>query len=62
MLRVILKDEKDINRALKELKSKVYNTKMILELQDRKEYEKKSVKKRKKIQRAKHLQRKKAED
>ncbi len=62
MFIIKLKDQNDINRALKELKGKVYNSKMMLELQDRKEYTKKSVRKRKQIQRAKYLQTKKAED
>jgi ribosomal protein S21 len=61
MLKIIVKNG-DINRALKELKSKVYDTRMILELQERKEYKKKSIKKRKSTQKARYLQQKKAEN
>ena len=61
MLKVTVKNG-DINRALKELKSKVYNTRMILELQERKEYTKNSIKKRQSTQKAKYLQQKKAEN
>lgn len=52
---------KNINQALKELKGKVHKSRMIIELRDRQEYVKKSVKRRKEIQRAIHKENKKRE-
>lgn len=52
---------KNINQALKELKRKVYKSRMIIELREREEYTKKSVKRRKEIQRAAYRQKKKRE-
>ena len=42
----------NINQALKELKGKVHKSRMMIELRDRQEYVKSSVKRRKEIQRA----------
>lgn len=47
MLIVNVKNSGNIERALKELKSKVIKTRQVRELQERKEYVKNSVKKRK---------------
>jgi small subunit ribosomal protein S21 len=52
---------KNINQALKELKGKVYKSRMMIELREREEYTKKSVKRRKEIQRAAYRQKKKRE-
>lgn len=49
----------DIERALKELKSKVIKTRQNSHLNERKEYTKKSVKERKKILKAIYIQKKK---
>jgi small subunit ribosomal protein S21 len=57
MLIVKVKDGK-IEKALKEYKSKVIRTRQMSELQDRKEYEKKSVRKREKKKKAIYIQKK----
>lgn len=57
MLIVKVKDGK-IEKALKEYKSKVIRTRQMSELQDRKEHEKKSVKKREKKKKAIYIQKK----
>lgn len=46
MLEINVKETGGIEKALKELKRKVKQTKLINELKDRKQYTKKSVKKR----------------
>ena len=51
----------NINQALKELKGKVHKSRMMIELRDRQEYVKSSVKRRKEIQRAIHKQNNKRE-
>jgi small subunit ribosomal protein S21 len=51
MLIVVVKD-KNINRALKELKSKFIKTKVTKELFDRKNFKKKSVERREEVKRA----------
>jgi len=59
MLIVKIKEGKGgIERALKELKSKVIKTRQMRELQDRKEYEKPSVKRRNIIKKASYVQKK----
>lgn len=55
MLKVIVK-KNDIERALKELKSKVIRTRQNSHLNERKEYTKKSVQKRQILQKAIHRQ------
>jgi len=47
----------DIERALKELKSKIIRTRQNSHLNNRKEYTKKSVKKRQTLQKAIYIQR-----
>ena len=58
---LIVKLDKNINieKALKILKSKVIRTKQTAELVNRKEYTKKSVKKRDILKKAKYVQKKK---
>jgi len=56
MLIVKLDKNTNIERALKLLKSKVIKTRQTSQLVERKEYEKKSVKKRKMIKKAKYVQ------
>ena len=51
MLKVEVKD-KNINRALKELKSKFIKTKVTKQLLDRKNFKKKSVERREEVKRA----------
>tara|TARA_Y100000389_G_C17423832_1_gene498343 strand:+ start:831 stop:1019 length:189 start_codon:yes stop_codon:yes gene_type:complete len=46
----------NINNALKNWKNKAFKTKMLLELKDRKEYAKKSIKRRAEVDKAKHKQ------
>lgn len=59
MLKVKVKEGKGgIERALKELKSKVIKTRQMRELQDRKEYEKPSVKRRNLVKKAIYGQKK----
>jgi small subunit ribosomal protein S21 len=59
MLIVKIKEGKGgIERALKELKSKVIKTRQMRELQDRKEFDKPSVKKRNKKRKAIYIQKK----
>jgi small subunit ribosomal protein S21 len=47
-----------MERALKELKSKVIKTRQVRELQNRKEFEKPSVKKRNQLRKAAYIQKK----
>ena len=59
MLIVKVKEGKGgIERALKELKSKVIKTRQVRELQNRKEFEKPSVKKRNSKKKAVYVQKK----
>lgn len=59
MLIVKVKEGKGgIERALKELKSKVIKTRQVRELQNRKEFEKPSVKRRTKVKKAIYVQKK----
>ena len=57
MLRVIVNEGDKIDRALKQFKRKVNNTKLIQQLRDRKEFEKPSVTARKERLRAEYIQR-----
>ena len=52
----------NINMALKKWKNKMFKTKMLIELKERKDYTKKSVKRRAEIDRAKHKQKLKDEE
>ena len=60
MLIVEIKNGENIERALKTLKSKLIKTKQNQLLLERKEYKKKSVSNREKLQKAKFSQRKKS--
>ena len=57
MLGVIVNEGDKIDRALKQFKRKVNNTKLIQQLRDRKEFEKPSVTARKERLRAEYIQR-----
>ena len=57
MIIVEVKNEKSIEQALKSYKFKVYKTKQIQNLQDRKEYKKPSVIRRQEIKNAEYRQR-----
>ena len=54
-------DKNGIEKALKKLKSKVIKTKQLKTLRDRREFEKPSSVKRKKMAKAKYVQKKKDE-
>ena len=56
MIIIPVKNEKSIEQALKNYKFKIYKTKQIQQLQERKEYKKPSVIRRDQIQKAKHKQ------
>ena len=56
MLKVIVKDGENIERALKRLKRKFRDTKVLQIARDRKQYTKKSVKRRREIQKASYVQ------
>ena len=57
MLRVIINDGDKIERALKQFKRKVNNTKLIQECRSRREFEKPSVKARRTHLKAEYIQR-----
>jgi len=61
MLIIKVKEGESIERALKRYKRKHRNVKVINEIRDRKQYTKKSVKKREKIQKAEYIQKLKNE-
>ena len=56
MLKVIVKDGDSIEKALKQFKRKVMNTKLVKELRDRQEYEKPAVTARKQKLKARYVQ------
>lgn len=58
MLIIKVKEGKGIEKALKELKSKVIKTRQVRELQNRKEFVKPSVKKRNSKRKAIYIQKK----
>ena len=62
MLIVKLDKNTGIEKALKLLKSKVIKTRQSSQLVERKEYEKKSVRKRKMLKKAKYVQKMKNKD
>jgi hypothetical protein len=57
---IINVDSRGIEKSLKELKSKVIKTRQNKKLFEQKEFVKKSVKRRKEIQRASHIQKMKS--
>lgn len=59
---IIVKIDKNIEKALKTLKSKVIKTKQTQQLVKKKEFEKKSVTRRNQVKKAKYIQQKKAID
>jgi ribosomal protein S21 len=59
---IVKVDKNGIERALKLLKSKVIKTRQSSQLVERKEYEKKSVRKRKMLKKAKYVQKMKNKD
>jgi len=56
MLRIIVKEGDNIEKALKQFKRKVMNTKLIKEQRERQEFEKPSVTRRKKKLKARYVQ------
>ena len=56
MLKVIVKDGENIEPALKRMKRKFRDTKVLQIARDRKQYTKKSVKRRREIQKASYVQ------
>ena len=56
MLRVIVKEGDNIEKALKQFKRKVMNTKLIKEQRERQEFQKPSVTRRKKKLKARYIQ------
>lgn len=56
MLRVIVKDGDTIEKALKQFKRKVMNTKLVKEMRERQEFKKPSVVAREKKLKAKYVQ------
>ena len=56
MLKIIVRDGDTIEKALKQYKRKVNNTKLVKELHERQEYVKPSVAARKKKLKAKYMQ------
>lgn len=58
MLIVKVRNKKQIDKALKELKNKVYDTKQVKEISNRKEYKKKSQKKREQKKKAIYVNKK----
>lgn len=56
MLKVIVKDGEKIERALKRMKRKFRDTKVLQNVRDRQHYTKKSTKRRKEIQKASYIQ------
>jgi small subunit ribosomal protein S21 len=61
MLIIDIRNSESLERALKQLKRKVADTKQLQLLRDRKEFEKPSVKRRSEINKAKYIQKKKDE-
>jgi small subunit ribosomal protein S21 len=62
MITIDVKKAGSLDRALKTYKYKVNKTKMVDELRERKEFKKKSVKRRDEILKAKYVQSKKQEE
>jgi len=62
MTLIVKVHKNNIERALKQYKSKVIKTHQMRELNDRKVHEKKSMKRRKEIKKAIYIEKKKRED
>jgi small subunit ribosomal protein S21 len=62
MLIIDIRNSESLERALKQLKRKVVDTKQLQILRDRKEFVKPSVKRRSEINKAKYIQKKKDAD
>jgi small subunit ribosomal protein S21 len=62
MLIIDIRNSESLERALKQLKRKVVDTKQLQILRDRKEFVKPSVKRRSEINKAKYIQKKKDVD
>lgn len=62
MLIIKVKEGENIERALKRYKRKHRNVKLISEIRNRKQYVKKSVKRREQVQKAEYLQKLKLEN
>ena len=62
MLIIDIRNSESLERALKQLKRKVIDTKQLQNLRDRKEFVKPSVKRRSEINNAKYIQKKKDAD
>ena len=58
MLIIDIRNSESLERALKQLKRKVIDTKQLQNLRDRKEFVKPSVKRRSEISKAKYIQKK----
>jgi small subunit ribosomal protein S21 len=58
MLIIDIRNSESLERALKQLKRKVADTKQLQNLRNRKEFEKPSVKRRSEINKAKYIQKK----
>lgn len=54
MIKITVKEGENIDRALKRYKRKFKNIKVLQELRDRKQFTKKSVKKRKQLKKAQY--------
>jgi small subunit ribosomal protein S21 len=53
---IVQVNNKNIEKSLKDLKGKVIRTRMMTELSSRKEFEKKSVKRRQQVKKASYVQ------
>ncbi|GGE01591.1 30S ribosomal protein S21 [Planktosalinus lacus] len=56
MLKVKVQDGENIERALKRMKHKFRNTKVLQKLRENQQFTKKSVKRRKEVQKASYIQ------
>jgi len=56
MLKVKVQDGENIERALKRMKNKFRNTKVLQKLRENQQFTKKSVKRRREIQKASYIQ------
>lgn len=56
MLKIKVQDGENIERALKRMKNKFRNTKVLQKLRENQHFTKKSVKRRKEIQKASYIQ------
>jgi len=56
MLKIKVQDGENIERALKRMKNKFRNTKVLQKLRENQHFTKKSVKRRKEVQKAEYIQ------